>query len=517
MSIYQQAKARIIEKLETGMTYTRQLIRTYKKEAAMAAIGITVAISSAGMGHAYYQSQIDTIYYVYWHGDKVGVVNDPDVITNWIDHKLEEESNKFAHVHMQIEDYLNFKSEEGYKPIFDNKKALNTLQSEFALKASAVKVVIDGEFIGYAPDEESVEHLLDELKSNFVSEEFLTTMNSQPKKANTVRIASIDEPEALVQEDIYMATEEALQLNQPKMTEALIKEDIQMESSTVHPNQVLSSEQIRERLKQSKVEEKNYQVDSGDVLGTIAQKNGLKLDELLALNPELNEDTVLQIGQDLVVEGLEPYITVVTVEQLKREEVIEHAVETKSDANMYRGDTRVEREGKDGKKIVKYKIIKENGQEVNRDLIDQEIITEPLTKIVVRGDKIKPSRGTGQFAWPTVGGRITSGYGQRWGRLHAGMDIAGVRDRTIKAADHGKVTTAGWHRGYGNHVIINHDNGYQTLYGHLSSLDVKKGEVVKKGDKIGVMGSTGNSTGVHLHFEVIKNGSKINPNRYISR
>lgn len=525
MSTYQRAKARIIEKVKTGVTYSKKLVHTYKREFAFASLALAITLSGVGLGHAYYQANIGTIYHVYWQGQKVGVVDDPQVVQAWLDNKIAEESSKFEHVHMLVEDNLEFLAEEGYKVTYDNKQALAKLQSEFALQASAVKVVIDGEFIGYAPDEESLRQLLDEFKKEYVPEEWLANLNQQSKKANTVRIASFaEEDQDLVIVPLHqqsMAEEKAevadIPLNQPVLTEASIKQDIQLEETIVHPSQVLSMEEIKAHLSQSRVEEKIYQVQAGDVLGTIAQKHGLKLRELLALNPDVTEETVLQIGQELIVEGMEPYLTVVTKERLKREEGIKYAIETKTDPNMYRGDTRVEREGRDGKKLVEYDIVKENGQEVHRQVIAEEIIAEPISKIVVRGEKVKPSRGTGQFAWPAVGGRISSGYGTRWGRLHAGIDIAGVKDRTIKAADNGKVTTAGYHRSYGNHVVIDHDNGFQTLYAHMSSISVKKGDVVRKGDKIGVMGSTGHSTGIHLHFEVIKNGRKVNPSNYLSR
>ncbi|RDY71414.1 M23 family peptidase, partial [Halobacillus trueperi] len=84
------------------------------------------------------------------------------------------------------------------------------------------------------------------------------------------------------------------------------------------------------------------------------------------------------------------------------------------------------------------------------------------------------------------------------GRYHKGIDIAGVSDKTIKAADNGKVVDAGYRNSFGNKVVIDHGNGYETTYAHLSSIDVKKGETVKKGEKLGVMGTTGRSTGVHL-------------------
>lgn len=116
-----------------------------------------------------------------------------------------------------------------------------------------------------------------------------------------------------------------------------------------------------------------------------------------------------------------------------------------------------------------------------------------------------------KFIWPTNGGIITSYQGMRWGKFHKGIDIAGPSNYSILASDGGKVEFAGWRNGYGKTVKINHLNGYKTQYAHLESIDVNVGDNVSKGNKIGIMGSTGRSTGIHLDFEVYLNGKLINP------
>ena len=99
--------------------------------------------------------------------------------------------------------------------------------------------------------------------------------------------------------------------------------------------------------------------------------------------------------------------------------------------------------------------------------------------------------------------------------MHKGLDIARPSNRSILAADNGVVVSAGADGSFGNKIVINHNNGLKTLYAHLSSIDVSVGQTVEKGSKIGVMGSTGNSTGIHLHFEVHKNGVFQNPLNYV--
>jgi murein DD-endopeptidase MepM/ murein hydrolase activator NlpD len=118
------------------------------------------------------------------------------------------------------------------------------------------------------------------------------------------------------------------------------------------------------------------------------------------------------------------------------------------------------------------------------------------------------------LVWP-VHGTLTSGFGPRWGRMHEGIDIAGGSGTPIAAAATGTVISAGWSGGYGQLVVLDHGNGLSTAYAHLSSIAVRAGQTVPQGSVVGGMGTTGNSTGVHLHFEVRVNGSAVNPLGYL--
>jgi murein DD-endopeptidase MepM/ murein hydrolase activator NlpD len=122
--------------------------------------------------------------------------------------------------------------------------------------------------------------------------------------------------------------------------------------------------------------------------------------------------------------------------------------------------------------------------------------------------------GGSGVAWPT-NGSVTSGFGYRWGALHAGIDIANGVGTPIRAAKAGTIILAGWNGGYGNCIVIDHGGGFSTLYGHMSRLRASDGQRVSQGDLLGDMGSTGNSTGSHLHFETRVNGSPQDPTRYL--
>jgi murein DD-endopeptidase MepM/ murein hydrolase activator NlpD len=120
------------------------------------------------------------------------------------------------------------------------------------------------------------------------------------------------------------------------------------------------------------------------------------------------------------------------------------------------------------------------------------------------------------FSMPVRSGyRLTSGFGMRWGRLHAGTDFAGGHGTAIHATADGVVTHAGWLSGYGRLVKIEHEFGIETRYAHLSRIRVKEGQRVSKGDRIGDMGNTGRSTGTHLHYETRVNGEPVNPMNFI--
>jgi murein DD-endopeptidase MepM/ murein hydrolase activator NlpD len=129
------------------------------------------------------------------------------------------------------------------------------------------------------------------------------------------------------------------------------------------------------------------------------------------------------------------------------------------------------------------------------------------------------STGTGEpsaagFIWP-VDGTVVSGFGMRWGRIHEGIDIAAASGTPIWSAAAGTVIHAGWFGGYGNLVVVDHGNGLSTAYAHASSILVGVGQSVAQGETISLVGSTGNSSGPHLHFEVRVNGTAVDPLLYL--
>ncbi|MDP4170511.1 MAG: M23 family metallopeptidase, partial [Bacillota bacterium] len=251
---------------------------------------------------------------------------------------------------------------------------------------------------------------------------------------------------------------------------------------------------------------------------SIANDHQLAIADLLKINPGLNEESVLKPDQEIHITVSVPILQVIVEKEIAQKEIVPFKNEIIENPALPRGEKRVKQGGKDGSNLVTYSISEQNGAVVTKEVTKEDILVPSVKHIVIKGTKVIPSRGEGTFAWPTVGGYISSGMGYRDGKFHKGIDIARPSNYTIKAADNGVIVSAGWDSGgYGNKIVIDHQNGFQTVYGHLSSISVRTGQVVAKGSAIGVMGSTGDSTGVHLHFEVHKNGNLKNPLGYLGK
>ena len=270
-------------------------------------------------------------------------------------------------------------------------------------------------------------------------------------------------------------------------------------------------------LEQAQVD---YTVQSGDTPWTIAAANGLTLNELYALNPQMSASGYnMYIGDTLVLGQERPFLEVKTIDRITYQVSIPFETnETTSEDYSY-GTTKTVQEGVDGIKELTADVTKVGGIETGRDIIEETVLQEPVTKEVVKGTRlpngsIAPSSGgSGSLMWPVPGYRYVS----RWmSSGHKGSDICAAYGTPIYAADSGVVTSAGWNAagsGYGYSIVINH-GGMTTLYAHCSSVVVSSGQYVKQGELIGLVGSTGWSTGNHCHFEIRVGGTLVSARNY---
>lgn len=186
----------------------------------------------------------------------------------------------------------------------------------------------------------------------------------------------------------------------------------------------------------------------------------------------------------------------------------------KSSTELLKGNRKVQQQGRSGLKIVSTRLDVKDGKIINKNQVNERIIKSSKDKIILVGIKNPDIVGVALFSKPSRGS-ISSNFGRRWGRMHNGIDIAAPMSSPIYAASDGVVSFSGWQRGYGNIAILKHKDAYETRYAHCSKILVECGQKVKKGDLIARVGSTGNSTGPHVHFEVRKDGVPQNPINYI--
>ena len=297
-------------------------------------------------------------------------------------------------------------------------------------------------------------------------------------------------------------------------------EDVEIRQEYVPTSEIMNLGYIAELLYSTKTAEVTYEVKKGDTWSQIAAKNDMTSAELLALNPGYNINK-LQIGEVLTLSASVPYLTMTVVKQERYLDDVSYNIEYTDSADLYQGDYKVTSKGEYGKADVMAKATYVNGEETERTILSSVTLKEPVTEYRLRGTKVRPTwMPTGSFRWPTSG-RISSYFGGRkspggiGSTNHKGIDIAVPRGTPIYAADGGTVTYSGWMSGYGYLVQIDHGNGYVTRYGHNSSLTVSVGQHVYKGQQVARAGSTGNSTGPHLHYEVMIKGVNQNPLDYL--
>lgn len=429
------------------------------------------------------------LYHVYLDGKKIGTIDNKLIIGNWESQLIRQAQQKYGSYNFETKNSITFEEEVTNLDVYDNLSTISKLNKMLEIQAKAVEIVIDGEIIGTVKDQATAERILDKLKEQFlpITDKSKVTVASttNPQNTDTLQFKSIR-----------------------------FKEKLSIDEKRVNPEEIVDEEKMLTLLSKGTLEDKKYIVKKGDTISGLAVKFDLTTKQVFQLNPQLKSD-LIHIGDEINVTLVKPYLTVQTTEVVTKEEVIPFKIVYKPDNSMFVNETKTIKEGKEGIKEVEYTIVKENGVVVNTEVLKENIIQEPIEKVMFKGTKIVPSRGSGVLLWPTNGGFITSYFGPRWGSVHNGIDIAGTNNYSIEAADNGAVIFADWKGGYGKTVMIDHNNGMVTLYAHLKSISVESGTKVAKGQTIGIMGNTGRSTGTHLHFEVHINSEPRNPLNYV--
>lgn len=464
---------------------------------AGAAAGIALlTVSILGAHKQYVTAHTETYYRVLLHGQEVGALTDKTELQTLFDQKQQEYQEKYPEEIMVLQtDGFTTEKTSAYKPGVDDEATLEKLDGMLKAYAVGVQLVVDGKVVGIVKDQATATAVLQGVKDYYISGETKTAGSAKlTQTAATAKAASASSSGDAVES-------------------ADIKEQVSIVPVKADPNKVLDVQEAVKTLTQGVEAPLLYTVQEGDTISSIASRYGVTQKEIFANNPGVKELT-LQIGDELKLTVPQPPVTVVTTETVTEQIVTEPQVEVRTSDLLPKGKTKVVRPGQTGLKEMQYRLTKENGEVVQEEWLGQTVIKASLTEVVLRGTKVV-GIGTGDFAWPVSSPTISSSFGERWGREHKGIDMVSG-NRTIMAADAGTVSFAGVKSGYGNVVIINHGNGYETYYGHLSKILVSVGDKLEQGSSIGIMGSTGRSTGTHLHFEIRKNGTALNPLKFLN-
>lgn len=226
-------------------------------------------------------------------------------------------------------------------------------------------------------------------------------------------------------------------------------------------------------------------------------------------------DSIDEIAEKIVEENENNNLVDVNIQCKEvRNEIIKPGIKVINTEDMYIGESKEEK-GVVGCKQVVAKVKYTNGVKTDEEILGEKVLVESTDDIVYKGCKSPIKDGIAFLGHPTNGGSITSKFGVRWGRKHNGIDIAHNTGDPVYSAFDGVVQECKYEKGYGNKITIEHEGNIQTIYAHLSAFETQVGAEIKKGDLIGKVGSTGNSTGPHLHFELRINGVPIDPQKYI--
>lgn len=468
----------------------------YTNKMKKAMLITTIALSSMSfqqVAAAEENDKIETIYHVYNKEQLLGTISETDkqVLDQHLAAKIEEVKKQYPDKALELDQDVSFIEENVFNSAGTYTSALETLKNEVQVEAKAAALVMDGQEVAYVANRAVAEQLIRQFVLQHVTADELAQYEQNGQTAQTPLTATGS-----------------------RITELGLSKDIQIVDSATLPTNIKDANAALAFLNKGNREVKDYTVQEGDVFENIASAYGLTTDELLQLNPGLKADSLLQIGQVIKVAKAQPVMEVTVKKEIFKQQVIPYERKVVESDDLNKGDSKLKQAGQNGEKNTHYYVTQTNGTQVSQNIVSDQVTKEAVAEVRIKGTK-ESSVGSGKLAWPTVGGYVSSEVGYRWGKMHKGMDIAQPSNLAIKAADNGVVISAGFNNGgYGNRVEIDHGNGMVTTYSHMSSLNVKAGQRVTAGTKIGTMGTTGDSTGVHLHFEVFVNGEMVNPRNY---
>ena len=368
---------------------------------------------------------------------------------------------------------LRLETYDGYSPILNaGELADKMLRSQNIALIDGCGVYVNGEFAGAVRDQHPVEEALTQNLSRY---------------ANALGKAA---------EDVWYADE------------------ITYERGTYLAENLTDTSELIRKLTAVTRKKRTYTAGASETIYSVADRFTTTPETIRALNPELED--LIPVAMRVTVPVETHYLPILYTKTAVTYTAIPYDSETVDTAELPVGTSKVLRRGENGEKQNTVRITYTDGAETGRTTLKTTLLSPPVDEVIGKGTyAAKPYStdtvidGDGRYLWPVDGGRITDVFGGT--RNHRGIDIGAAEGSYIFAGAAGVVRYAGWNDSYGNFVIVDHQDGYETLYAHSCALLVEAGQQVQSGQVIALVGTTGHSTGPHLHFEVRINGVNYNP------
>ena len=474
---------------------------------------VVLILGITNLGFTKISTKPQDLYRVYLKGESLGLIKSKKHLEEFIDQKQEEIKKQYHVSKVYVPQELdivkettfdrNIKSiEEIYEEIKD--------KSPFTINGYIVKIK------GIDTQDEEGKTIEGKTQILYVTEKDIFT-NSVEKTVKSFidetdynNYANDTQPQI---EDVGKIIENIYIKNKITIKKGLIPVD-----KTIYQTEEELSKYL---LFGTTADQRTYMIQAGDTIKDVAFNNHISTQEFLIANPNLQDEySLLSPGQIVTLGVLKPQFSLVEQDQVVFKEEKNYSTETRYDNDKYVGWEETLQEGVKGENKVTQVILKVNGEITSRTTINTETLKEPVNEILLKGGKQSAYYGwgsalpsAGEWGWPATCSSISSPFGYRWGALHDGTDIAGCGyGSNIFAAQAGVVVASqkkeGWYAGgygdNGEYIIIDHQNGYYSMYAHMcpGCRSVQVGDYVEKGQPIGGMGMTGAATGVHLHFAI---------------
>ncbi|OON94460.1 MAG: hypothetical protein ATN31_03335 [Candidatus Epulonipiscioides saccharophilum] len=510
----------------------------------------------------------ESLYQIFFDDELIGVVkNEVDAYAAYL--RLENEIEESEGRSIQIQNKFDTKSFTDFDSdphIMDIDNLVDILNSKVDYLVEAYELTIDGVVIGIVNNEFEAQTIITQVANNYINVlsddpdvQIITEAAVSHVNANRVPLvvgssgilalnATVDhfslvntkqdnENSILLTDESIKSLSEDIDIYSDKPVE-IVAESLEITQDIggriiYTSKESINSDEVRKNLLTPPSQNISYTFVPGDNLWSVALAYGTTMEHLIDLNPQIDDVNTMQPGDTVLISKThsEAALSTQLIEKATFIEKIPAEIEYIANSSMYKGEEKIIQRGKDGIKEIYVEIIKVNGQEVGRSVIDEKILYNEEKSIIEYGTKVASSTqkyveadssvsssSKNMFMHPLNGaGWMSSAYGPRWGTFHGGIDFAAVAGTNIYAAASGTVTYSAYnYGGYGYLVIIDHGNGYETYYAHNSKNYAKVGDKVEKGQHIAEVGSTGDSTGNHIHFEIRKNGVRQDPANYIS-